>query len=403
MKNIFFLFFAACLVSQGRAQDAQALLQQSFERCLRIKNGTFAVKSEFVSMMDEAGDTSVTWGTQTFRKNPDNSIFGAVYTLQEFAEEPMTSLKSGKVFNGAEYIEYYRQDTLGTVFDTVNWKYAVQQQAPDVLFSYYTAQKLALNEGEPGDEVAYSLAGTVTYNGWTCWKILHKLRTIDSMNVGIYKGFDQVIYLNMADTLPVFKSSRLIIQMGTKDFFQFERNSVRSYAFNQLPSSWTPEAPKGMNLKPYQPRDEEEEITLVPGEQVPALAMQQLFASDSLRLSDLKGKVVVLDFFYRSCPPCLMAMPKLQALKEKFNDQEVVVIGVNPFDKPEVLKPFLEDMGVSYTIGMIDREDPNKFYVRGYPTLFILDKDGTLLHQEVGYGEGLELEWETIVKEALNH
>ena len=56
---------------------------------------------------------------------------------------------------------------------------------------------------------------------------------------------------------------------------------------------------------------------------------------EKISLNSLQGQVVLIDFFYKSCFPCMQALPALQALSVKYNGKGLRVIGIDPYDKKE--------------------------------------------------------------------
>ena len=124
---------------------------------------------------------------------------------------------------------------------------------------------------------------------------------------------------------------------------------------------------------------------------------------DTISLHELRGKVVIIDFWYMACHPCIKALPHLQSLYEKYEKDGLIVIGINPFDsgRIEKLPEFLKFNNVQYPVLISDRELPKIYNVSGYPTIYILNKKGEIVYSELGYDEGDELEWEKIIKKLL--
>ena len=77
-----------------------------------------------------------------------------------------------------------------------------------------------------------------------------------------------------------------------------------------------------------------------------------LFNGDNLRLSDLKGKIVVLNFWGSWCPPCRKEMPEFEGLWRDYRDQGVVFLGVAVSDGEKDAIAFADEMGVTYPLGL---------------------------------------------------
>src|SRR5262249_43663488 len=89
------------------------------------------------------------------------------------------------------------------------------------------------------------------------------------------------------------------------------------------------------------------------------------------------------------------ALPALQSLHEKYKDKGLVVIGIDPYDdvKEDDMKNFLAKRGITYLTLFGAKEIAKEYRVSGYPTLYIIGRDGRIVKTEVGYGEetGTEL------------
>ena len=103
----------------------------------------------------------------------------------------------------------------------------------------------------------------------------------------------------------------------------------------------------------------------------------RLFGGDLLRMSDLKGKVVVLNFWASWCPPCRAEMPDFEEMWQEMRDDGVVFVGVAVSDSPEEARAFVEATGVTYPVGV----DPSgsiaaDYRVLSLPTTFLIDREG---------------------------
>lgn len=104
-------------------------------------------------------------------------------------------------------------------------------------------------------------------------------------------------------------------------------------------------------------------------------------------LSDLKGKVVVINFWFINCPPCKMEIPQLNKLVKEFNPDEVVFIAV-ALDSYSELRDFLKISPFDYHIidgGRYFAEDNG---VKSFPTHVVLDKDSKIYYHTTGLSTG---------------
>jgi len=98
-------------------------------------------------------------------------------------------------------------------------------------------------------------------------------------------------------------------------------------------------------------------------------------------LSQLRGKVVLVNFWATWCPPCRKEMPDLDALYRQFGDKGLVVLAVSDEDSAKV-KPFLAEHKYSYPILLDPGDKATKLMaVDGIPKSFVYDRDGKLVAQ----------------------
>lgn len=97
----------------------------------------------------------------------------------------------------------------------------------------------------------------------------------------------------------------------------------------------------------------------------------------TVQLSDLKGKVVVVNFWFTTCPPCLAEMGSLNELVKKYKGKGVVFLGITFNDGPAVTK-FLKSHPFNFQ-QLVKANDAIKTYtIHNYPTSLVIDKDGVL-------------------------
>lgn len=117
-------------------------------------------------------------------------------------------------------------------------------------------------------------------------------------------------------------------------------------------------------------------------------------------LEDYQGKVVVLDFWYRGCGWCIRAMPELEKVSEHYQGRPVAVLGMNTDQNVEDAKFVIEKLGLNYTTLKAEGL-PEKFKVRGFPTLILIDQSGKIRDIYVGWRPTLEQDLEEKIDRLL--
>jgi peroxiredoxin len=100
-------------------------------------------------------------------------------------------------------------------------------------------------------------------------------------------------------------------------------------------------------------------------------------------LQDLKGKVVLVNFWATWCPPCRKEMPDLDALYNKFKNQGFVVLAISDEEAAKVT-PYIAEHKISYPV-MLDpgRKVNDAFIVEGIPKSFVYDRNGKMVAQSI--------------------
>jgi thiol-disulfide isomerase/thioredoxin len=118
-------------------------------------------------------------------------------------------------------------------------------------------------------------------------------------------------------------------------------------------------------------------------------------------LADYRGKVVVLDFWYRGCGWCIRAMPQINQLAADFQNQPVAVLGMNTDRDEKDARFVVEKMKLTYPVLKAEGL-PEKYGVQGFPTLIIIDQAGKVHDIHVGYSPTLRADVAKVIKELLS-
>lgn len=112
------------------------------------------------------------------------------------------------------------------------------------------------------------------------------------------------------------------------------------------------------------------------GSQAPQISVLDL-NDKTVKLSDFRGKVIVLRFWATGCKACVAEMPVLDRFRKKYPERDLAVLGVNIGGSKELVEAFAKGLKISYPVLL----DPamiaaKKYGVRTVPTTFFIDRNG---------------------------
>lgn len=105
----------------------------------------------------------------------------------------------------------------------------------------------------------------------------------------------------------------------------------------------------------------------------------------NVRLSGLKGKVVMLNFWTTWCPDCRKEMPGLEKLHQAFQGRPFTLLAVDLRESPKTVRAFFDKNNLSFT-ALLDRDGTvaRRFGIRSIPTTFLIDQEGAIIGKAVG-------------------
>lgn len=106
---------------------------------------------------------------------------------------------------------------------------------------------------------------------------------------------------------------------------------------------------------------------------------------NQIKLSDYRGKVVILDFWATWCPPCRRGIPDLIDLQKTYKNK-LAVIGISlDTDSKKDVVPFIKEYGINYKVAYGDNNVVQKYgNIQSIPTTFIIDQNGKIVNSYIG-------------------
>jgi thiol-disulfide isomerase/thioredoxin len=118
----------------------------------------------------------------------------------------------------------------------------------------------------------------------------------------------------------------------------------------------------------------------------------------TVRLSQLKGNVVLLNVWATWCGPCKLELPIVQRMYDRYSDRNFVVLAINVDADRKRVAPFMKRYNISLPVYSAAPEDVAQMTAMGIPSTFIIGPDRTLIDMAVGFSPDVEERWKKVVE-----
>ncbi len=240
--------------------------------------------------------------------------------------------------------------------------------------------------------ISLAITGAVTFNAFLI-TLAYSIGTAIPMLIIMIGGQNilrKVPWL-LANTAKIQKAFGVImIVTAISIFFNLDRK-FQTFILDKFPNygaNLTKLEDNSLVKEQLNDMDETDKITapeIIPG--------GAWFNSDPLKISDLRGKVVMVDFWTYTCINCIRTLPYIQKWHEKYSDLGLVIIGVHTpefeFEKsPENVQKAINDFGLTYPVVQDNNYETWRAYANRYwPAKYIINKDGRIVYTHFGEGE----------------
>jgi peroxiredoxin len=125
-------------------------------------------------------------------------------------------------------------------------------------------------------------------------------------------------------------------------------------------------------------------------------------SGENIKLSELRGNVVMVNFWASWCGPCRQEMPLLQQLYDRYQGMGFTLLGVNVDEDPAAAQKMLKEIPVNFPILYDSSNKVSKQYqVKAMPSTFMVDRDGNIRYLHKGYKAGYEDDYQQQIRTLL--
>ena len=125
-------------------------------------------------------------------------------------------------------------------------------------------------------------------------------------------------------------------------------------------------------------------------------------AGEQVSLADLRGQVVMINFWATWCGPCRREMPHLEALHQRYSDLGFTLLGINVEDNTSGVDKFLKETPITFDVLYDPANEVSAMYdVIAMPSTVMVDREGNLRYMHHGYQSGYEHEYQAQIRALL--
>jgi thiol-disulfide isomerase/thioredoxin len=311
-------------------------------------------------------------------------------------KDPKDTLRNGYVAVDNYYRPYHM------IYDQGNFYLAIPPKKTTILYSVYDDDFISptdwidvfLNPNFLKDQIFSEAVDStaisdIEYQGKACKKI--EISFIENEQ-GEKKSYTYIV--SKKQFVPLWaqmkSENKERVYVNELNFSDFEFDKVNLPVLKERQENI-------LSVNPVEPEGTDSEVARLErmlhiGEDAPLFEGVYYGTGEIFKLEDHIGKsVIVVDFWYTHCPPCVKAMPALSEFYSQYKDQGVKIFGLNSVDNQprslDNLDHFLAKRQLSYDVIMTQPEVDINYKINGYPTMYVVDKSGRVSFVEIGYDE----------------
>ncbi|SFC93966.1 Thiol-disulfide isomerase or thioredoxin [Zunongwangia mangrovi] len=202
---------------------------------------------------------------------------------------------------------------------------------------------------------------------------------------------EKIIELRKKDFFPIKIINRRK-SLGNNSMYQYELKNIK---INQEVKSSVSDIKNEISKFQYIGEKQQTPNPIL-NKQFPKIDLPYL-QNDNKNLILENGKVILIDFWEVWCSPCIKSFPKVQELNTKYNE-DLLVIGVVTENKESAIK-LIQEKNITFQNLLGDQTIHEKYRVHSFPRYFLIDKEGKVKKEYVGYSEDIEKDIQNLISE----
>ena len=387
-KRLIKLFIClAFILSALNAKAQVAIFQNTIDKLESYKNFSY----ESVDKVKEyfTNDTVTEQRNVIFQKTPEDKNFGYLFNIKTLNKNDKSTYSD--FYNGQNLIHVTPGDSTYTMQDIR--AFILQRTLPGCL--KWVQDRIEKRSSKIVKAKDTAINGIDSY---------HLIANVYDTIINKERNYNDVhLFIDKLSGMPdciMIKARYTTFGDGISNFYS--ESCYFNYKFNEDNvhiASIT--IPKGLHPPKEQPALSKEQTDLLAlGSSAPNWS---LYAADGKKMSStqMRGKVVMLDFFFIGCGNCMSSLKSLNNLHEKYKNQSFALASITERDSKKSMLEFEKNYHIKYPAYVNAGDMVKSYRVRAFPTFYFIDKEGKIANVIVGYTDDFEQKVTSVIDDLL--
>ncbi|HEX8021724.1 TlpA disulfide reductase family protein [Mucilaginibacter sp.] len=364
----------------GNVSAQATLVQKTIDKIDHYKNFSYRHTNKIKDFFTT--DTSSGQTRNFILKAPENNALGYLYRTETLSKAG--DLIRTELYNGKNRIGLNPSDSTYRIGEFKT--YAVLNLLVDLNW---------INDFVKKKPYAITSAADTTIDGAICSHLIINSRDTIVNKEHLYTRLH--LFIDKVSDMPVcITRNARSAEIGNTITNYYSEDHYFDYKFDQDLGVADLIIPKGFHEEKNEPQLE----LLTQGTVAPDLVLDGVDGKKII-LSKFRGKVVLLDYFFIGCYYCMLSVKPLNNIQEKYKNQNVAIASMTERDSKSAIVKFRKINNLKYPI-YVNRGDAVKSYhVSGFPTFYIIDKEGKIANVFSGYDDNFEEKVTSVIDKLL--